>query len=251
LDRLKAVINPKQSALFFGWLFGIKAFSDFNPIWSSRLAALRRAPFGRYFPCFQSLSALQLDSLGALLPGKISNLEAAQQALAITGKGLAAAEGDDAINTAILAIHEKRGAMRAAEKDGMELIMTKLTIAQRAEVTALSARWSVRKKPEGAFVHEWWATALKEAGLEEAPAPVVSMLAELSTKEESLRVNELESVEVRLPFEKDLQQKVLELEKALEELNATTETTEKEILSLLNPVQQKAVVMAVLQPFVA
>merc|ERR1712216_374412 len=90
----------------------------------------------------------------------------------------------------------------------------------------------------------WWTKKMEEAGLVEVPAPVAAKLAELTAKGESLRDNELEAVEVRLPFEKDLNVKVLELEKALEELNAMTETTEKDILGLLTPTQQKAVVVA-------
>ena len=82
LASLKSILKPQQEAAFLGWLFGVRGGTDFHPIWATKLANLRRAPFGRHLPCFQSLSAIQLDVLGSHLPKKVAAFRAGQEALA-------------------------------------------------------------------------------------------------------------------------------------------------------------------------
>ena len=142
LRGLKEVLTGKQQALLLAWILGNKASrANYHPIWAKTLAALKKTSLGRHLPCFQSLSASQLDTITGLMENHQAKLDAAQAELMAAAKSLASAEGDDAIQAAVQDLSGKRDALAQAEAAARDAVMETLKGAQRAEVAANGGRW--------------------------------------------------------------------------------------------------------------
>jgi len=255
LAGLKAILTGKQQAGLLAWILGNKASrAVYHPIWATTLAALKKTSLGRHLPCFQSLSAIQLDTITAVVGEHHIKIDAAQAELAAAAKVLVSSEGDDSIKAAVFTIGIKRDALAEAESKGRDAVVAILKPPQRTEVVTSSARWAAPKAGGigGGEEPRWWSTAVESASLsDDQKASLAAQTSQLEALREALRSGPLEEVESRLPFEKDLEAKVIELEAALKELSPKVNTIEKAMLASLQPEQQKALLAAALAPLVS
>jgi len=249
MAQLREGLSDRQCCTFMAWVFGVKTQDDFRPLWARRIANLQcRNPFGRYLPCFEVLSAIQVDTVEHALAAHAKQFSSAMGELVAASKALGAASDDSAITAAVAGLHEKRAAVAAADRAGLEELLALLEASQRGESAALRANLVLPRDSDKTLETPlWWASAMQEAGLtEDQNSALDAKLAELREAQEGLRPK-VEAVESRLPHAVGLGEAVNELEAAEVTLQARSVELEKEMVALMQPAQQKAILLAVLQ----